>query len=42
MVRDNLDYFISYINTLEFTENKIVSSLSQIHTLFEAIHPFED
>lgn len=42
MVRDNLDYFIDFINSLSFTEDKIVSSLSQIHTLFEAIHPFED
>jgi len=42
MVKDNLDYFINFINTLEFTEDKIISSLSKIHTLFEAIHPFED
>lgn len=37
-----LDYFISYVNILDFTEDNIVSSLSKLHVLFESIHPFED
>jgi Fic family protein len=42
MVRDNLDYFLKFINSLNFKEDEIINSLSKLHTLFESIHPFED
>lgn len=41
-VPENMDYFLKFVNKLDFDENNIISSLTKMHTLFESIHPFED
>jgi Fic family protein len=42
LVKENMDFLLAFVDTLDWGDTSLCESLAMLHTLFESIHPFED